>query len=85
MLAVSVSVDSPRLCAIAGSAVTTIVPSSASMKKAAATIRGMRRENATVDGLAKEGFAFAVAVISAHAARRSCSAWRVERNPGSPC
>ena len=45
MLAVSSSVDSPKLCAIAGSAVVTIVASSVSMKNAAATMSGIRREN----------------------------------------
>jgi hypothetical protein len=84
MLAVSVSVDSPRLCAIAGSAVTTIVPSSASMKKAAATMSGMRRENATGGELTK-GFAVDMTRISARAGRVSCAVRRVERNPGSPC
>ena len=55
MLAVRLSVDSPRLCAMAGSAVVTIVPSSVSMKNAAATISGIRRENVSAPPSAVTG------------------------------
>src|SRR6478735_1049504 len=46
MLAARSSVGSPRLRAMAGSAVVTIVLSSVSMKNAAATMSGIRRDNA---------------------------------------
>src|SRR5438874_633567 len=47
MLDARSSVDSPRLRAMAGSAVVTIVLSSVSMKNAAATMSGMRRDIAS--------------------------------------
>ncbi len=55
MHAVSASVGSPRLRAIAGNAVVTIVPSSISMKNAAATMSATRRGNAVDAGSAATG------------------------------